>query len=124
VIVPTNGGSTVVDAYTNLLGFPLHFHGLAMDGAVPPWNRYGGKGIYFSTTNELKSHRLSLVRVTDEKGKAVSSNGASSSAKEWTYNLTLSNDVKIIDVTVALHHSRYVEFEAQPTPATNESRRR
>ena len=121
---PTNGGFTLVDTQVNLGGCWLRFHGVTTQGATPPWHPMmsGEAALSFSTTNMLKEHRLSILRITDENGRAVPSTGASWSDSEWGFGFRPVTNMQTLTVTVALHRSRYVEFFAQPTLTTNQMR--
>ena len=58
--------------------------------------------------------RLTLVKVTDEQGRELNSGGISYGGGEYKFHLTLLSNSMALDVTVALHQSRFVEYLAQP----------
>jgi hypothetical protein len=120
VAVPTNGSFNLVNTQMNLRGFKVLFHGVTTPGASQPWNEMmgGSSSLGFSISPEPKDHRFTLVSVMDDKGK-VDTTGSGYSNTNWGFGLKLTGESRSIDVTVALHRSRYVDFVAQPMRATN-----
>jgi hypothetical protein len=115
VAVPTNFGFTLVETQMNLSGFKVQFHGLSAPGSSAPWHGMmsGTDAACFNISPAPKGHRLTLLRVTNERGMKINSTGASYSDTDWGFGLQLTGS-KTIDLTVALHRSRFVEFQAQP----------
>ena len=61
-----------------------------------------------------QGHRFDLLRVTDESGRRIQIQGSGYSNTNWGFGLNIKDGVQHLEVTVALHRSRFVEF-AQPT---------
>jgi hypothetical protein len=117
IAVPASGEFSLVNTQKNLAGFNVLFHGVTTPGASPPWQEMmgGSQSIGFSISPEPKEYRFTLVRVTDDAGKAVEMTGAGYSNTNWGFGMRLKDSTKRIDVTVALHRSRFVQFEVQPS---------
>jgi|GEM_PF-3090779 len=59
-------------------------------------------------------YRLSLVAAQDDAGRAIRQQGASWGSGEYKYSINVHTNARTLDVTVALHQSRYAEFLAAP----------
>jgi hypothetical protein len=60
--------------------------------------------------------RVKLTQVTDERGRAVRfGHSSDTSAGKYTAGLELPADVTVLDLTFAVHRSRFIEFMARPT---------
>lgn len=124
IAIPTNGGFTLVDATNSLNGYQVRFHGITTQGAQPPWHPItsGEQALSFSISPALKEHRFTLLRITDENVRPINTTGSSYSDTEWGYGFKPGTNTQSLNVTVALHRSRFVEFHAQPTLTTNQMR--
>ena len=116
VAVPTNGGFTLVNTQRNLGAFSIQFHGLNSPSGQPPWDKlYGGEAsLGFTVTPPPKEHRFTLVRITDDRGRVVETSGFGSSDTKYGLGIRAKTNAQFIDFTVALHRSRFVEFNARP----------
>lgn len=76
----------------------------------------------YQTTHELvvrvrpdrPDYRLTLVGVQDDAGRAARQQGTTWGNGEYKYSLNVHTNAGTLDVTVALHQSRYAEFLAPP----------
>ena len=113
----TNGGFTLVNTQWQNGKFTVRFDGVNSKDGKPPWgvNYYGSEGtLRFSVMPEPEGQCFTLLRVTDETGRKIDDSGSSSTSRNWNFGLRLKDAVQTLDVTVALHRSRFVEFTAQP----------
>jgi len=60
-------------------------------------------------------HRLTLVKIEDDKARNASAGGLTSDNHEYTYSLRLAPDSATLHLTFAIHKSLFAEFVAQPT---------
>ena len=102
---PTNG----VVAQTNLQGVLLEYTGQSKNHALGPGDYFN-----FRLTPGRRDYRMSVARAVDDQGKDARTGGSSENQKEWSFALQASTNATSIDLTVALHRTRYVEFLAQP----------
>ncbi len=102
---PTNG----VVARTNLQGVLLEFSGQAKKHAIGPGDYFN-----FRLTPGRRDYRMSVARAVDNLGKDVKIGASSESEREWSFALQSGTNATSIDLTVALHRTRYVEFLARP----------
>ena len=102
---PTNG----VVAQTNLQGVLLEFTGQAGRRGLGP-----GDCFNFRLTPGRKDLRMSVARAVDNLGKDAKLGGSHESQQEWAFALQAGTNATSIDLTVALHRTRYVEFLAKP----------
>jgi len=116
IAVPTNGTFTLMGTQWNNGAFTVRLLGMNSRNGQPPWDRlYSGEPtLRFSLSAELKGHRFSLIRVTDELGRKVETSGYSSSGTNFAFGLRPKDTAQTLDVTVALHRSHYLDFQAQP----------
>jgi hypothetical protein len=123
IAVPTNGGFTTVGMETNLNGIKVRCEGLNAKGGRPPWpNHYSGEAaLSFVLSPAPKGLRFKVLSITDERGRRISESGRGYSDTAHSIGLPLSNDVRRVNVTVAMPKSRFLEFLAQPVH-TNELR--
>jgi hypothetical protein len=62
--------------------------------------------------------RLTLVKVTDDQGQEVPTvNAFSPGGGSYRFGLRDFGDAKSLNLTLALHQSRFIEFTAKPGPA-------
>jgi hypothetical protein len=124
VAVPTNGGFTLGNTQWNAGAFAVRFHGLNSKDGQPPWPRnYSGEAsLGFAVQPAPAGFRFNLISVTDQAGRKVELSGSSYSNTNYGFGLRLKDNARAINVTVALHRSRFVEFTAQPQRGTNQIR--
>ena len=58
--------------------------------------------------------RMTLAKVTDEQGRDLQSWGANGGGGNYVFQLQDVRDAKTLNITLALHKSRFVEFTAKP----------
>lgn len=63
-------------------------------------------------------HRLTLVKIEDDKARNVSAGGSGSDNSEYGYALKLATNSTTLHLTLAIHKSLFAEFVAQPTLVT------
>lgn len=63
-------------------------------------------------------HRLTLVKIEDDKARNVSAGGAGSDNSEYGYSLRLASNSTTLHLSLAIHKSLFAEFVAQPTLVT------
>ena len=96
-------------AQTNLFGSRLEVFPLR-DGR----GGLGGIELEVHVTPPPSGFRLTLVKVTDEQGRAVNPGGNSWGGGEYKFSLRDLTNSMALDVTLALHQSRFVEYLARP----------
>lgn len=67
----------------------------------------------------LDGDRLRLIRAVDSKGHSLKSRGWSGSADRLTFRFEGDEGIETIDLEMAIHPSRFVEFMAEPAFWTN-----
>jgi hypothetical protein len=82
-------------------------------------NRGNGKvvGIILKTDPDAEAAgmRMTPLTVTDDQGHKLSNQGASWGSGSFQYDFGEPRPVNSVNVTIALHKSRFVEFIAKPT---------
>ncbi len=66
---------------------------------------------------EARRPRIDLVRVVDDRGRAVRVAGYSSSEKDYAFDLAVEPGMRTLDATFAVHRPVQVEFLAAATSA-------
>jgi hypothetical protein len=103
---PTN---TVV-LQTNLQGVLLQFIGQESRS----WLR-GNHHFNFRLVPPSADHRLTLIRALGDRGGQAGEAGSHESQRDWTFALDVStNATRLVELTVALHRTRYFDFLARP----------
>ncbi|HZF01394.1 MAG TPA: hypothetical protein VE344_05800 [Methylomirabilota bacterium] len=64
---------------------------------------------------ETNSMRMSPLSVTDDQGRALNNRGASWGGGNYQYQFAEPRNIQSVNVTIALHKSRFVEFTVKPT---------
>jgi hypothetical protein len=59
-------------------------------------------------------YRMTLVKAVDDLGRQATELGSYESRGDWAYALRVDTNATSLDLTVALHRTRYVEFLARP----------
>jgi hypothetical protein len=82
---------------------------------------FGGGGkvvsIVFQTDPDPESSgiRLTPLTVTDDQGRTLNDQGASWGGGNYQYQFAEPRDIQSVNVTIALHKSRFVEFTVKPS---------
>ena len=106
VLSPTN--DTIIQ--TNLQGVALQFVGMQRRS----WLR-GTHHVNFRLTPATSDHRLTLIRALSDRGGQAGEAGSYESQREWAFALDVNtNATRLVELTVALHRTRYFEFVAHP----------
>jgi hypothetical protein len=58
--------------------------------------------------------RMTVIKITDDQGRPIEFNNWGWGGGDFRFSLKKLTDVKTINVTLALHRSRYVEFTVKP----------
>jgi len=58
--------------------------------------------------------RMAFIKVTDDQGRPIEFNNWASGGGDFRFSLKKLADVKTINITLALHRSRYFEFTVKP----------
>jgi hypothetical protein len=96
---------------TNLQGAVLQLEG-APERATRPGQHEATLTVNVSP--HRRDYRLTLVTVFDEQGREAKSWGPSLAGASHTFYLHFATNAHRLDVTLALHRSRYVEFLVAP----------
>jgi hypothetical protein len=59
--------------------------------------------------------RMTVVKLTDEKGRAIRPMSWGQGGTEYRFGLQELGEAKKLNLTIALHKSRFVEFTAKPS---------
>ncbi len=54
------------------------------------------------------------MKATDDQGREAKVESSSESPREWGFGLNVSTNATSLDLTVALHRTRYAEFLVRP----------
>jgi hypothetical protein len=71
-------------------------------------------GLIIQTKPALDGMRMTLVSIADEQGRAIQPMNWGWGGTEYRYGLREIGDAKTLNITVALHKSRFVEFAVKP----------
>jgi len=104
-----NAPSNHVTLQTNLQGVLLEYTGQARRS----WLK-GNHHFNFRLTPPSPDYRLTLVKATDDRGHEAKVENWYQSPSEWAFALNVNPDAKSLDLTVALHRTRYAEFLVKP----------
>ena len=105
----TQPAPTSALAQTNLFGSRLEVFPLR-DGR----SGLGGMELEIHVTPLPPGWRLALVKIMDEQGRELTSGGTCWGAGQCKFSLRDLTNSLALDVTVALHQSRFVEYLAHP----------
>lgn len=73
-------------------------------------------GFHISVDPEIpEGYRMSLAEATDEKGRKLQSWGPNGGNGNQVFQLQNIGNAKFLNLTIALHKSRFVEFTVKPT---------
>jgi hypothetical protein len=109
--LPLGDSSEIGDVtlQTNLQGVLLAYTGQARRS----WLK-GNHHFNFRLTPASPDYRLTLVTATDEQGREAKLENWFESPREWTLALEVNPNATNLDLTVALHRTRYAEFLVKP----------
>jgi hypothetical protein len=115
-------GTNSVFAETDLNGFHLKILPATQFTDQNFGNGQMGGGLHIQVAPSLPAGmRMTLVKLTDDQGQDVQNynSGSSGNGTSTTYGYQLQNIAGItnLNVTIALHKSRFVEFTAKPEKA-------
>jgi hypothetical protein len=107
-----NPGDTAF-AQTTLKGVHLKLFPARQFADVPPGAEPAG-GFVIQTDRPLDGMRMTLIRVTDERGRPLQIRTLGRSDTEYRFGLRELGNVRSLKLTLVLHPSRFVEFTARP----------
>lgn len=101
---------------TNNAAFATNLQGVVVqiEAVSPKSQSQATHELFIRVRPDRPDYRLTLVSVKDESGRKPSQHGSSWGGGEYKYSLDVHTNAQTLDVTLALHQSRYVEFLAQP----------
>ena len=115
--VPIPNTSTTNLAQTNLQGAVLKYTGQARQSSLK-----GDHHFAFRVTPPRPEYRLTLAKAVDDRGREAKEVGSYESPIEWAFALKTHADATNLDLTVALHRTRYFDFLVRPQIiSTNDS---
>ena len=105
---------------TNLQGVALEYTGQARRS----WLN-GNHHFNFRLTPASPDYRLTVVKATEDQGREAKVENWYEGPREWAFALNVNTNATSLDLTVALHRTRYAEFLVKPRIIlTNEAPRR
>ena len=109
--VPSFGADPAygVGIETNLQGAVLRYTGQARRSGLG-----GNHHFNFRVTPSRPEYRITLAKAVDDQGKEAKLENWFESQNERTFALLVSTNATSLDLTLALHRTRYVEFLARP----------
>lgn len=116
--VPDSGSFTELNLKTNLNGLEVNLIGLAgAQARLPDGNDYyrGEDRLEVNVADLPEGMHLTLVSAKSEHGAEVPRGGAGWGGGKYSFALRfLSEDAKWLDLTLALHRSRFAEYLVKP----------
>lgn len=94
---------------TNLQGVLLEYTGQARRS----WLN-GNHHLNFRLTPAQPDYRLTVVKTTDDRGHEAKVENWYESLREWAFALNVNTNATSLDLTIALHRTRYAEFLVKP----------
>jgi hypothetical protein len=74
----------------------------------------GMEGVFRIRVNpSLEGRQLTVVTITDERNQTVEINNLGSGGGDYRFGLKKLGKTRTINITLALHRSRYLEFTAK-----------
>jgi hypothetical protein len=81
-------------------------------------NQGGGQSVSFTIKAdpdpEAQGLRLTLLNVSDDQGRKLENRSSSWGGGSYEYQFPGARNVQTLNITVALHKSRFVEFTVKP----------
>jgi len=106
-----------VTLQTNLQGVTLEYTGQDRRS----WLN-GNHHFNFRLRPASPDYRLTVLKATDNQGRAAKVENWYESPSEWAFGLNVNTNATSLDLTVAFHRTRYAEFLVHPrTILTNEA---
>jgi hypothetical protein len=88
-------------------------------------NNGGGQSVSFSLKAdpdpESSGLRLTVLKATDDQGRELQNRGSSWGGGNYQYQYSGVRNLKTLNLTIALHKSRFVEFTVKPVAAAAKS---
>ena len=88
-------------------------------------NNGGGQSVSFSLKADPDPEpgglRLTVLKATDDQGHDLQNRGSSWGGGNYQYQYANARNVKALNLTIAVHKSRYVEFTVKPEKAAKAS---
>ena len=85
-------------------------------------NNGGGQSVSYSLKAdpdpEAQGMRLTVLKIADDQGHELQSRGSSWGGGNYQYQYSGVRNLKTLNLTIALHKSRFVEFTVKPVTAT------
>ena len=85
-------------------------------------NNGGGQSVSYSLKAdpdpEAQGMRLTVLKIADDQGRELQSRGSSWGGGNYQYQYSGVRNLKTLNLTIALHKSRFVEFTVKPVTAT------
>ena len=102
-------------AETTLNGIHLKLFPAKQFTDQSPGNGQIEGGFQIQTDPATDGMRMTLLKVTDGQGHAIQNWNWSQGGTDHRFGLRDLGSVKSLNITLALHRSRFVEFKAKPT---------
>ena len=96
-------------AFTNAEGVVLQYMGQARTHSFKEEHHFN-----FRVIPARDDYRVTLVSVVDDQGKPGTGEPSFESPREWTFARDVSTNATSVDLTVALHRTRYFDFLVRP----------
>ncbi len=81
-------------------------------------NQGGGQSVSFSIKAdpdpESEGMRVTVLKAADDQGRILQNRGSSWGGGNYQYQYSNARNVKVLNLTIALHKSRFVEFTVKP----------
>lgn len=94
---------------TNLQGAVLHYTGQSRRSGLG-----GDHHFNFRVTPGRPDYEITLVKAVDDHGQEVKVESSFESRSERTFAFRVNTNTTSLDLTLALHRTRYVQFAARP----------
>jgi len=109
--LPTTGVTNTIAMQTNLQGALLQYTGwvFLQRARSPDETHYN-----FRVTPARPDYRVSLVKAVDSNGVEATLGSSYESPPDWGFGLHANTNATSLDLTLALHQTRYVEFLVRP----------
>ncbi len=118
--VPGSNSVTQVNLVTNLNGHEIELIGMSSeDGKYRDYDgQHNSDGFMIDVraTPPLLDKQIDVIAVVDETGREATGSRRAWSRGSGTYGFGLKfhNQAKSLDITIAVHQSRYIEFVVEP----------
>ncbi|HEU0008331.1 MAG TPA: hypothetical protein VFT34_00790 [Verrucomicrobiae bacterium] len=113
VPLPETDLTKTVVTQTNLQGALLQYTGESRRYVLSGDHHFDYR-VNFRVTPSRPDYRMTLVRAVDDNGREAPVGRSFESPGEWDFGLRVNTNATSLDLTLALHQTRYVEFLARP----------